>query len=52
MPTYAPGVSSTPLPNVVAVESAPSEPWNPYLLWIIAVVGIILVLVYIRMKRR
>ncbi len=52
MPTYAPGVSSTPLPKAVAVESTPSEPFNPYLLWVIAVVGIILVVAYIRMKRR
>ncbi len=52
MPTYAPGVSSTPLPKVAAVESASSPPLNPYLLWIVAVIGIILVVAYLRMKRR
>ena len=54
MQTYAPGFSSTPLPEAAAVESPPSEAEgsNPYLLWTIAGVGVILVVAYIRMKKR
>ena len=54
MPTYAPDVSSTPIPQAAAVESEPiqSSSSNPLLLGAIAGIGVILVLAYIRIKRR
>jgi hypothetical protein len=53
MPTYAPGFSSTPMPQAVAAESqAPEASSSPVLLGSIAVLGIILLAAYIRMKRR
>ncbi len=52
MPTYAPGVSSTPIPQA-EVESEPTQASssNPLLLGAIAAIGVILVLAYVRIKR-
>lgn len=52
MPTYAPGVSSTPIPQAVEREPAQASSSNPLLLGAIAGIGIILVLAYVRMKRK
>lgn len=53
MPTYAPGVSSTAVPQAVVVESEPApDSSSPLLLGAIAVIGIILVFAFIRIKRR
>jgi len=53
MPTYAPGVSSTPIPQAVAVESEPApDSSSPLLFGTIAAIGIILVFAFIRIKRR
>lgn len=52
MPTYAPGVSSTPIPQVEPGANTAPETSSPYLLWVIASLGVILVIAYIRMTRR
>jgi hypothetical protein len=56
MPTYAPGVSSTPMPQAEVVASTESAPTrnssNTIMLWGIAGVGILLVFAYIRIKRK
>jgi len=53
MPTFAPGVVSTPMPQAVVIETEAPEPSSsPLLLGAVAVVGLILVATYIRMKRR
>lgn len=56
MPTYAPGVSSTPMPQAEAVASTESTPTrnssNMFMLWGIAGVAILLVFAYIRIKRK
>jgi hypothetical protein len=53
MPTYAPGVSSTPIPQAAAVESEPARASSsPPLFGAIAAIGIILVFAFIRIKKR
>lgn len=53
MPTYAPGVSSTPIPQAVAVDSEPAgASTSPLLSGAIAVIGIILVFAFVRLRRR
>lgn len=51
MPTYGPGVSSTPLPEAVNVQSEPAQNTNPLLLLVIAGLGVILAVAVLRMRR-